>query len=100
GREVPRRDPCPARRQDDSGGLRELLDRGRDLRGLVRHHAVLDLVLLAFEQLDEQLAAHVLPLTRGDAVGNSHDRRLASLGFSRTLTSPIVIALSIAFAMS
>ena len=46
GREVARRDTRSARREDESGGARELADRGRDLRTLVRHDPVLDVEML------------------------------------------------------
>jgi hypothetical protein len=57
---------------------------------------------LRLEQLDEELAALVLALTRGDAVRDGDDGRsqIGSFVFSTRTTSAITISLSIALAMS
>jgi hypothetical protein len=63
---------------------------------------VRDVVAVSFEQLDEQAAALVVALARGDAVGDGEDGRsqTGSFVFSTSATSRMTISLSIAFAMS
>ena len=102
GREVARRDTRSARREDESGGARELADRGRDLRTLVRHDPVLDVEMLGLEQFDEKPPALVVALARRHSVRDCHDGRphSGSFVFSTSVTSPMDMSLSIAFAMS
>ena len=102
GSDVARGEPGAARREDDAHGGRELAQRGRDLVALVRYDAPLDVVPLAAQQLDEQIAAAVLARSVGDAVRDGQHRRLQTVSFvfSTSTTSAIRIPLSIAFAMS
>jgi hypothetical protein len=102
GGEVPRRDPRPAGRQNEPRRLRELANRGGDLRTLVRDDAVLDVVVVGLEQLDEERAALVFPLAGGNAVRDGDDCGLqtGSFVFSTSVTSEMDMSLSIAFAMS
>jgi hypothetical protein len=101
-RDVAWGEPGAARREDQPRGRRELAQRFGDLLPLVRDDAPLDLVPVARQQLRQQVAAPVLGLAARDAVADRQDGSLQTVSFvfSTSETSPIVIALSIAFAMS
>jgi hypothetical protein len=102
GRDVARREPRAARRQDEPRARDELAQRGDDPVVLVRHHTPLDLVALAAEQLLEQVAARVVRRAARDAVGRREHRssQTGSFVFSSRRTSATTISLSTAFAMS
>ena len=79
----------------------EVVDRGRDLVGLVRDDATLDVVAVAAQELLEQVAAPVLASpreTRSETVSTAAFTRLLRLLEQLDLEN--VIPLSIAFAMS
>ena len=101
-RHVARREAGAAGREDDSRDGGELAERGGDLLSLVGDDAALDVVAVALQELGEQVAAPVLRLAARDAVGDGEDGgpQTGSFVFSTSVTSPITIALSIAFAMS
>jgi hypothetical protein len=63
---------------------------------------MLDLVLLALKQLDEQCAARVLAYSRSNTVGDGQDCRpqAGSFDFSTSLTSVTTSSRSTAFVMS
>ena len=88
--------------QDEARRRGKRAQRSRDLLAFVGNDPPLDLVTVSDEKLREEVAALVLRLPARDAVGDGEDGRLqtASLVFSTSCTSPITIALSIAFAMS
>ena len=74
-----------------------------DRVALVGNHPPDDVVAVAGEELHEQVAAPVLPLALGDAVGDGEDGGSHSTGafvFSTSCTSPTTMSLSIALAMS
>ena len=102
GCDVAGREPRAACCQHKGAAGGELGDRGRDLVRLVGDDAALHREALALEQLGERVAAAILARPVVDAVrdrqhGGVHT---GSFVFSTSVTSVIVIALSIAFAMS
>jgi hypothetical protein len=83
-------------------GVGEPADRFRDDVGVVRDDAPLDREALAAKQLLEDVAARVLAHACADAVRDGEDGGVhaGSFVFSTSSICSIVIALSIAFAMS
>ena len=99
GCHVARRNPRPARCQNERRLSGKLLDRGCDLVRLVGDNAARDVVAVRLEQLCERVAARVRGLAPRHAVGHREHGRVHRLIFSTSSTSN-VICLSIAFAMS
>jgi hypothetical protein len=102
-RDVARREPRAARREDETRTERELADRRGDPIALVRNDAPLDVVAVGAQQLLERLAASVFARPGDDTVRDSENRGLQPTGsfvFSTSATSAIRIPLSTALAMS
>ncbi len=103
-RDVPGAEAGAAGRQDEARAVvDEVGDGGGDHLALVGHCAAGDVVAVGGEQLFEDVAASVLALALGDAVGDGEDGRRHARGsfvFSSRDTSPMTMSLSIALAMS
>src|SRR6266568_9577943 len=101
-REITRRDARAAGRQDHARIRGQCPQRRCDLRPLIGNDAMLDLVLLALEQLHEESTAFVVALPGRNAVRDREDGGLhtGSFVFSTSVTSVTAMPLSIAFAMS
>jgi hypothetical protein len=92
-----------AGREDKSRARGQLAERVRDLLALVGNDPSLDLVVLAPQQLDQDVAAPVLSRPGHDAVRHRQHGGLQVTGsfvFSTSTTSTMRICLSTAFAMS
>jgi hypothetical protein len=102
GSNVARSETGPASRQHDPRSRGERLQLRFDRVPLVRYDAPLDLVALPLQQRGERIAAPVLAGAGVDTVGDRQDGRLqtGSFVFSTSSTPSILIAGSIAFAMS
>jgi hypothetical protein len=101
GGDIPGAEPCSARGQDHVGCVREVLDRPRDRRAIVRNDAPDDGEALSLEKLGKEVAASILSRSLADPVRDRQHRRVHVLSFvfSTNRTSSTVISLSIALAM-
>src|SRR5262249_28267119 len=98
-RHVARPEPGSTRREDERRATREVDDRRRDLVGLVRDDAPLDVVAVRAKELVQQVAAGVADRAARHAVGDRQHCSLHPFAFSSSSTSNVIV-LSTAFAMS
>src|SRR5512145_2204716 len=103
-RDVPRGEACSSCCQNEQrpGLVDESPDGGLDLSGIVGYDDSDDVVALLTQKPVERISTRVLSNACVDAVGDRQDRRVhaGSFVFSTSSTSPIVMPLSTAFAMS
>jgi len=102
GRDVPGGETRSAGREDEGVPACEIDDRGSYHVGLVRHDTPFDLEPLRGEQLRESIPAPIFSCAVVDTIrhGQHGSPHTGPLVFSTRVTSEIVIALSIALAMS